>query len=183
VVGWVRPPSSNGFPDPVEQRLSGVCCVRHGLAGAPDGVRPGDVPGVPANHVNVQLGDPVAQAYLGMMYQDGIAVRMNVAKAAYWYEKAAEQGNDRGQSSLALLYEQGQGVTQDFVKAAYWHLKAAEQGNDGSQKNLGDLYSHGMGVEKDYDKAVFWYRKAAAQGNQDALNRLKELRVPIEEPK
>ena len=130
-----------------------------------------------------KLGDPAAQSYLGMMYQDGIAVRMNYAKAAYWYEKAAVQGDVRAQSSLAVLYEQGQGVTQDFDKAAYWHRKAAEQGDDGSQKNLGDLYSHGMGVEKDYAKAAYWYRKAAAQGNQDALNRVKAIGVPLEEPK
>lgn len=47
---------------------------------------------------------------------------------AYWFRKAAEQGNAYGQSNLGECYEKGFGVLKDKAQAAYWYQKAAEQG-------------------------------------------------------
>lgn len=42
-----------------------------------------------------QAGQPDAQYQLGYSYENGIGVPINVGKAKYWYEKAAEQGNSK----------------------------------------------------------------------------------------
>jgi hypothetical protein len=40
--------------------------------------------------------------------------------AAYWYRKAAEQGDANSQYSLGLMYEGGLGVPQDYAEAYFW---------------------------------------------------------------
>lgn len=49
-------------------------------------------------------GDPVAQCYLGIMYEKGMGVPMDRHEAAKWYRHAAEQGYPDAQASLEILY-------------------------------------------------------------------------------
>ena len=86
----------------------------------------------------------------------------------HWYQKAAEQGDDRAQRSLGARYSLGLGVPKDDVKAARWIEKSAEQGNKSAQNNLGGRYAFGLGVPQDYAKAALWWEKAAAQGVADS---------------
>ena len=72
-------------------------------------------------------------SYLGDMYDEGLGVPQNHAKAVEWFQKAADQGNDMGQVCLAGMYQQGLGVPQNHAKAAQWYQKAADQGNDGAK--------------------------------------------------
>jgi TPR repeat protein len=44
-------------------------------------------------------------------------------QAAFWYRKAAEQGNSVAQDALGDLYYNGQGVPQDYAQAALWYRK------------------------------------------------------------
>jgi TPR repeat protein len=67
-----------------------------------------------------EQGDPVAQSYLGFMFETGRGVPKNYTEAAMWYRRAAEQGDSRAQYSLGLLYDKGQGVPQDIVEANKW---------------------------------------------------------------
>ena len=80
-------------------------------------------------------------------------------EAAYWYEKAANQGNAPAQYNLGVCYENGQGVVQNHEKAVYWYEKAANQGDAAAQYNLGICYENGLGVKKDLQKAKFWRDK------------------------
>jgi TPR repeat protein len=96
-------------------------------------------------------------------------------QAAFWYRKAAEQGDADAQNSLGYLYSEGQGVPQDYAQAALWYRKAAEQGDAVAQTNLGNLYYDGQGVLRDYAQAALWYRKAAEQGDADAQDSLGDL--------
>ena len=89
-------------------------------------------------------------------------------EAAYWYEKAANQGNAPAQYNLGVCYENGQGVVQNHEKAVYWYEKAANQGHAEAQHNLGVCYENGRGVGQSYEKAVNWYEKAANQGDAAA---------------
>jgi TPR repeat protein len=98
-------------------------------------------------------------------YANGKVVPQDFSKAAFWYRKAAEQGDARAQDDLADMYYNGRGVTQDYTEAAAWCRKAAEQGNAVGQSNLGFMYRRGLGVTQDYTEAAAWYRKAAEQGN------------------
>jgi TPR repeat protein len=86
-------------------------------------------------------------------------------QAAFWYRKAAEQGDVDAQDALGDLYYTGRGAPQDYAQAALWYRKAAEQGDADAQENLGDLYDTGQGVPRDYAEAYFWYDLAAAGEN------------------
>jgi hypothetical protein len=67
-----------------------------------------------------ERGDPVAQAYLGFMFETGRGVPQNYSEAAMWFRRSAEQGNGAAQYSLGLLYDKGFGVPRDEVEAHRW---------------------------------------------------------------
>ena len=113
-------------------------------------------------------GNPVAQFFVGAMYENGQGVLQDYAQAVVWFRKAAAQGNAGAQYILGLMYDKGQGVPQDYAQAVAWYRKAAAQGFAAAQNNLGAMYDNGQGVPQDYAQAIAWYRKAATQGNADA---------------
>jgi len=96
-------------------------------------------------------------------------------QAAFWYRKAAEQGDADAQDTLGDLYSSGQGVRRDYAQAALWYRRAAEQGNADAQDSLGDLYHRGQGVPQDDAQAATWFHKAAEQGDADAQESLGDL--------
>jgi uncharacterized protein len=49
-------------------------------------------------------GDLEAQNYLGLLYDKGQGVQQDTKKAAYWYNKAADQGYAMAQNNLGSLY-------------------------------------------------------------------------------
>ena len=98
----------------------------------------------------------------------GLAPKKNLAEAAKWFRKAAEQGFVDAQIDLAWMYDDGDGVPEDKTEAARWYRKAAEQGNRYGQYFLATAYYDGEGVPQDYTEAAKWYRMAAEQGDGDA---------------
>jgi uncharacterized protein len=76
-----------------------------------------------------ERGSPVAQTYLGYMYQYGLGVPQDYVRATSWLHQAAEQGEPTGQFLLGLLFDKGYGVPQDWVQAEVWlNLAAAHAG-------------------------------------------------------
>ncbi|MDE7083958.1 MAG: sel1 repeat family protein, partial [Clostridia bacterium] len=73
---------------------------------------------------------------LAICYEDGVGVEIDVEKAAYWYKRAAEQGEERAQFNIAVCYENGLGVKKDLEKAVKWYKKAAEQDDEDAEKAL-----------------------------------------------
>lgn len=69
-------------------------------------------------------GDPMAQVYVGEIFEKGLGRPADYAEAAKWYEKAAAQNFARGQMNLAYLYEQGLGVQKDALKALNLYRQA-----------------------------------------------------------
>jgi TPR repeat protein len=67
----------------------------------------------------------MAQHNLGFAYGVGQGLPQDYGQAAFWYRKAADQGNAEAQLGLGLLYAQGQGVPQDYVEAYFWFDLAA----------------------------------------------------------
>jgi len=120
------------------------------------------------NIMNENPTNASEQTMIGESYQYGEGVPKDMEKAAYWYQKAAEQGYANAQNNLGILYENGDGVPQDWKKATYWWAKAAEQGHVLAQCNLGNCYDDGNGVPQDNQKAAYWWTKAAEQGNAPA---------------
>jgi hypothetical protein len=49
-----------------------------------------------------------------------------MAKALYWFEKAAEQGVAWAQLGSGAMYYLGEGTAKNVSKARYWLQKAAQ---------------------------------------------------------
>ena len=116
-------------------------------------------------------GDTLAQSSLGDYYYKGIGVDKDYDQAAYWYRKAAEQGNKEAQFGLGICCY----ISHDYRQAVDWFRQAAKQGEANAQYHLGFCYQFGTGVDKNNQKAMYWYGKAAEQGNEDAKEQLKTI--------
>lgn len=113
-----------------------------------------------------ESGDSAAQAGLGFVFESGsYGQSKDMAQAAFWYRKAAEQGEIFAQTMLAKLYALGEGVPKDFSSAVFWNRKAANKGVAIAQAELGAAYWGGVGVPRDTVQAYMWLNLAAAQGH------------------
>ncbi|MYM21629.1 sel1 repeat family protein [Duganella sp. FT135W] len=121
------------------------------------------------------LGEDAAQDNVGMMYAQALGTERDVAKAASWYRKAAEQGYAQGQRHLAGLMMTGEGVEQDIPGAIRLYQKAVDQGLASAQRDLGSLYEAGNGVTQDNQKALELFTLAANQGDAFAQERVAAL--------
>jgi len=75
--------------------------------------------------VPAEQGDPVAQTYVGEIYEKGLGVAPDHALAAQWYRRAADKGSSRAALNLGSLYERGLGVPADPREAAAWYRRAS----------------------------------------------------------
>ena len=116
--------------------------------------------------------DP-AQLKLGLLYEetDGAwASDYKPKSAAYWYEKAAENGNAEAMARLSDFYLEGKGGrTKDYNKAMEWIKKSVAKGDPYGYSNMGYMYCYGLGVSKNYDEAIKWFRKSADLNNEWGL--------------
>jgi TPR repeat protein len=71
-------------------------------------------------------GDPHAAYYLGMMYQNGMAVARDSKAAAHWLQFAANRQMPAAMFALANLYLSGDGVKRDEQAARRLIEKAAD---------------------------------------------------------
>ena len=76
-----------------------------------------------------EKGHASAQNNLGVMFERGKGVPVDLVKAAEWYRKAAEKNNPSAQNNLGVLYGKGLGVKADLVTANYWFSRAALGGS------------------------------------------------------
>ena len=65
---------------------------------------------------------------IGAGAEEGAASSPDMAKAAEWFLKAAEQGDAKAQHILGGMYEKGYGVRKDAARAREWHSKACSRG-------------------------------------------------------
>ena len=113
--------------------------------------------------------DAKAQYELGLKHYYGRDVGKDLAEAAKWIRKAAEQGHADAQNDLAVECFHGFGVAVDPNEAFKWYRRAAEQGHKDAQYALAICYAHGKGVGQDYSNSAFWFGKAAEQGKAEAM--------------
>ncbi len=69
-------------------------------------------------------GDAHSQLLIGIRYLE----LQNSAKALYWFERSASQGNTVAQMHLGDAYARGKGVPVDLVTALMWLDLAASDG-------------------------------------------------------
>lgn len=87
---------------------------------------------VEATRAQAEQGDPYAQVYLGMIYDQGKGVPEDDTEAFKWYKRAADQGLPSAQYSMAILYAKGSGVARDDFAAYVWYSVAAVQSQNGA---------------------------------------------------
>lgn len=80
------------------------------------------------------LGNAIAQYYLGEMYAKGRGVAQNDIEALKWYRRSAEQGYDIAQYNIGIYYKEGKCVPTDLEQAQHWFQNAAAQGNKNAKK-------------------------------------------------
>jgi uncharacterized protein len=123
-----------------------------------------------------EQGDPVAQNYIGSLYQHGEGVPKDLEKAVYWYKKASDQDSAQGQSNLAYMYDLGLGVPEDNVEALRLYELSAEKGWTEAMLNLGILYGQEgqAGITKNSVEAYKWLDLARIYTqNAPASNKVK----------
>ncbi|WP_052259393.1 T9SS type A sorting domain-containing protein [Flavobacterium sp. KMS] len=107
-----------------------------------------------------ELGDPVTQNNIGLMYANGLGIEKDESKGFAYIEQAAKSGNAIGQYNLGELYRKGQGCALDMDKAVEWYQKSADQKYARATYILGYMHLKGFGVHQDYDKAISWFKKS-----------------------
>ena len=73
-------------------------------------------------------GQPIAQRYLGEMYDKGQGGPQDYEQAIEWYKKAARQNDAEAQYLLGVKYANGQGVSADQKLAYAWFAIAFNNG-------------------------------------------------------
>lgn len=117
-------------------------------------------PGEAARHLEAaaKLGHARAQYTLGLRTKD-------LAQAAGWFHKSAEQGYAPAQAKYGDCLIYGSGVAKDSSAAVRWYTRAADGGDAGGQRALGLCYDAGTGVREDARRAVELYKSAAEGGD------------------
>jgi localization factor PodJL len=111
--------------------------------------------------------NPVAFYEIGARFTEGRGTPVDLAKAATWYQRAADLGHAPSQYRLANFYEKGSGVARNLDTAKKWYQLAAEQGNASAMHNLAVLYAT-AGAAPDFDSAARWFESAAELGVRDS---------------
>lgn len=123
--------------------------------------------------IKAQAGDAQAQFRLGYLQENGLILGTpDLAAAAEWYGRAADNGHAAAQFKRARMYADGIGGARNYEKAAALYEAAAKQGVAEAQYNLAILQQDGVGVEKNVDAAIRWFEQAAFRGVVPAMRAL-----------
>ena len=73
-------------------------------------------------------GDPAAMSNLGVLYDLGLDVAPDAARAVELYRAAADRGSPAAKNNLGLAYALGRGVERDETQAIRWLNAAGKNG-------------------------------------------------------
>ena len=73
-----------------------------------------------------EKGDPLAEFYLGEMYQEGLGTKADLDQAIFWYKRSAAKGNAFAKRRLADIEREQAGAEKAKQSAAERAREAAE---------------------------------------------------------
>ena len=133
------------------------------------------------NELRRQINENESLFRRDLAYAKGDGVPKDDVQAAYWFEKAASQGNMNAQTFLGIMFYEGRGIAKDDDKAIYWLQKAANQGDAlaseylqkiaDEQNDPEKLFERGLtyAKQKNPQQALSLIQKAAEQGHEKSL--------------
>ena len=126
-----------------------------------------------------EQGDADAAFNLGQAYRLGRGVKLDLAQAQIWLDRAARKGHVDAQTTLGLLLFQN----GNQVAAMRWLNGAAEAGEPRALLMVGTALYNGDGVARDPVKAYAYVSRAAAQGLAPAKATLADMDsvMPLEQ--
>lgn len=95
---------------------------------------------------------PYLQYQIGMIYFKGLGTEIDNQKAAEYFEKSTESGNQYAKQLLSLEYISGKKFEQNIDKGISMLTECADSGDAFSCYKLGNLYLKGEIVLQDLDK-------------------------------
>lgn len=110
------------------------------------------------------LGNPVGQSGLGIMYLQGKGVPKDTDKALKFFTLAADQGWVDGQLQLGNMYYSGMGVKRDFKLANKYFNLASQSGHVLAFFNLAQMHASGVGMMRSCPTAVELFKNVAERG-------------------
>jgi uncharacterized protein len=136
-----------------------------------------------------EKGNVGAQKRLGYLYEIGAGVDRDWLKAAEWYSKAADAGDESAAAALGFIGRNWVRMNSTGNQIIYALVeRAAKMGNARAQFSLA-LMNYRIGdlsfdkASGNLDEALVWFRRAADQGDVDsevvlALAYAKGIGVP-----
>jgi TPR repeat protein len=118
----------------------------------------------------LESGDADSRYHLGLMYELGIGIEQDFAKAEILYSQSARSGDARAQYALGKLLED-----QNLEEAVTWYRKAADQSHGEAQFALGRLGLAGRLISADVLSALLDVLPSALDNERDALMQVAEL--------
>jgi len=113
--------------------------------------------------------DPKAAFVLGWCYQQQRGVKRDLAEAAQWYRKAANQRFAAAENNLGFLYNAG-GIPANPAAALEWYRRAAEDGVSDAALSAAKLLLTGPESIRDRHSALVWFQIAQRIGAQGAAS-------------
>jgi TPR repeat protein len=101
---------------------------------------------------------------LANMNEHGLGIARDMAKAVFYYEKAAKLNNPEALNNLGRLSETGKGMQVSLKDAHQFYKQAAMLGNLDATVKYGNTLLNGIGVEKNSKLAIEMFKNASDKG-------------------
>lgn len=118
---------------------------------------------------SAHAGHGFAQNLLGVCYEFGYGVTLDLRAAVEWYQQSSQQNISWGEWHLGVCYLYGRGVKKDERKGIALIKSACDKGLADALNELGFCYMKGIGVSKNYKMAAPLFEQSANKGNADAM--------------
>lgn len=120
------------------------------------------------------LGDVLAQYFLGQYYCHGTGVPIDRERAFGIFSEMANRGLAMAERCIGCCYRRGFHVPRNYQQSFEWYMKAAKRRHWQACFYIGYYYERGLFVAQSLKTANEWYLIAAEEGDKDAQRKLGE---------
>lgn len=117
------------------------------------------------------LGDPIAQFDLALIYEKGKNQAVDIEKAKELYKQASQNDVVKAMVSLSNIYI----LENSISKALPWLKLALSKGDPDASYQMGWLAEKGLIPQASMEEAIKYYQTAAAQGQANAILALARI--------